>query len=62
VSVIAIALCAMALGAGLITLLRLLEPGERCEAVSKHSGLVYNVCILAKSHNGSHTAADGMRF
>ena len=56
------AICALSLGGLLIGFLSSLEDAKKCEAVSNQRGAVYNVCILAKSHNGSHTAADGMRF
>jgi hypothetical protein len=61
-SVIFLTLCALALGGLLIGFLSSREAAKQCQAVSGQKGAVYNVCILAKSHNGSHVAADGMWF
>ena len=61
-SVIVLAICALSLGGLLIGFLSSREAAKQCQAVSSQKGAVYNVCILAKSHNGSHVAADGMWF
>jgi len=61
-SVIFLTLCALSLGGLLIGFLSSREAAKQCQAVSNQRGAVYNVCILAISHDGSHVAADGMRF